>query len=64
MNSICIIKFLFFYYKKYLTNKNLKKYFIFKYLELEMSKRAPGSTLTQDNWDNEDKNEEQGNWTK
>merc|ERR1711962_331122 len=32
--------------------------------ELEMSKRAPGSTLTQDNWDNEDKNEEQGNWTK
>merc|ERR1712131_303947 len=30
----------------------------------EMSKRAPGSTLTQDNWDNDDKNEEQGNWTK
>ena len=31
---------------------------------LEMSKRAPGSTLTQDNWDNDEKNEEQGNWTK
>jgi len=30
----------------------------------EMSKRAPGSTLTQDNWDNDEKNEEQGNWTK
>ena len=29
MNSICIIKFLFFYYKKYLTNKNHKKYFNF-----------------------------------
>jgi len=29
-----------------------------------MSKRAPGSTLTQDNWDHDDKNEEQGNWTK
>merc|ERR1712131_457990 len=30
----------------------------------EMSKRAPGSTLTQDNRDNDEKNEEQGNWTK
>merc|ERR1712137_302069 len=30
----------------------------------EMSKRAPGSTLTQDNWDNDEKNEEQGNWTR
>merc|ERR1712131_814 len=30
----------------------------------EMSKRAPGSTLTQDNWDNDEKNEEHGNWTK
>lgn len=29
-----------------------------------MSKRAPGSTLTQENWDNEEKNEDQGTWNR